>query len=1217
MEALFRSYNIQNGGAKIDYKTSSLNNMSTDDIYKLTDLYFKQKNIKYSHLHNSFDKFLDDDVRSLLEGDNNYFFEKVTKDTIYRYKFVYSNISIEPPMIDNDEVMYPNQARIRNLTYAVKLVATITQVQDIIDIATDNVVSRVIGQPEHEYPIATIPVMLRTKYCSLNLNKGVDKSECDYDPGGYFIVNGSEKVIMSLERKVNNEPLVFTKKDANTLIYTVQVNSVSTVKDTLQIVNIKMKKDNTMWIKVPIINEVSVFIVMRALGIESDQDIINYTVYDTKDVDMINLVRVSLENCKDEATNLKLLSQEDAINYLISKIRVLKKYKYSDTDKNLRHLEKRSHLMDLLKNSFLPHIEGGLIYKGFYIGYMINRLLQCKLGRIDVDDRDSFVNKRVDLPGTLLFELFKQAYKKMLNECTKFFKKRNNDDNNPQNIINQIKPNIIEQGIKSALSTGTWGKKKGVAQMLQRLSYMQMLSSLRRINSPTVDASTNKLTSPRHLHPSQVGCICYIETSEGHKVGLVKNLSLMGNVTIMMPHQLYLLKSLIKNKIIDVQDVPPNKIINYTKVFINGEWMGLTDRPRELYDFLKQKKLNCTIDPCCSIIHEIKTEVESKKLKIYCDGGRLFRPLLRVSNNEVLLNKKHIDLISLEEHDNVTKITSWNDFMKKNPGVIEYIDSDEQFSSMIAMFQSDVETMRVRKEESIESIKKFKIDSNYTIINRYDDFLYVNYTHAEIHPLMQIGTVAANIVFSNCNQAPRNIFQYSQARQAMCIYATNYRDRLDIGYILYNPQRPIVSTRAMKYINTDILPYGENAIVALATYTGFNQEDSVIINQSSIDRGFMRSTNLKKYQTTIQKNQSTSQDDMFIKPDPSKVTGMRPGSYDKLNEQGYVPEEVEVVNGDIIIGKVSPINPIGQSNKTFKDNSEVYKSHIPGVIDRVWTKIYNHEGYEMRKMRVRSERIPCIGDKVCSRSGQKGTIGLTLPCYDMPFTKDGITPDIIVNPNAIPSRMTIGQLIECLVGKVSTIMGQEADGTPFQKWDLEAVKDILEKLGYERNACEYLYNGMTGKKMSTMIFIGPTYYQRLKHMVNDKLHSRSQGPRTMLTRQAPEGRSRDGGLRFGEMERDCIISHGMARFLKERMLETADAYSCYVCQSCGLFAQRMIRRDNKPYATKKDIYHCPSCRNKNNIAKVRIPYAFKLLIQEMMSMNIAPRIRIKESKYTN
>lgn len=504
----------------IEHSDVSLSNnlIDIESTYKFIDLFFKQKNIMYSHLYNSFDKLLDEDIPTFLKSTKSTFYEKVTKDKVYKYMFKYDDIAIKPPFIDmDDEIMFPQHARIRNLTYGSKLVATITQIQEITDIATDTVTTKVIGQPEHEYPITSIPILVRSKYCSLNLKKGYDKSECEYDPGGYFIVNGSEKVVMSLERMIDNRPLVFIKKDSSSVNYTVQVNSKSHKTDLMQIINIRMKKDNTLSIRVPILNEIPVFILMRALGIESDNDIINYCVYDHNDIDMINVVRMSLENAKPEKGNTKIVNQLDALNYLTTKLRVMKRY--NETDKDIRQQEKRLHLMQLLKDNFLPHVEGGLIEKAYYLGYMINRLLQCFLGRIKTDDRDSYINKRVDLPGQLILELFKQYYKKMLNECNKFFKKRNPDDDNPLNIINQIKPNIIEQGLKTALLTGTWGKKKGVAQMLQRLSYLQMLASLRRINSPTVDASTNKLTSPRHLHSSIVGPLCFIETSEGHKVG--------------------------------------------------------------------------------------------------------------------------------------------------------------------------------------------------------------------------------------------------------------------------------------------------------------------------------------------------------------------------------------------------------------------------------------------------------------------------------------------------------------------------------------------------------------------------------------------------------------------------------------------------------------------------------------------------------------------------
>lgn len=1506
----------------------NVNNITTDGLFKLADLYFKQKNIMYSHMYNSFDKFLDEDIPNLLKNGNNIFFERIVKDKIFRYKFTFDDVAIKPPFLEvEEELMFPADARTRNMTYAVKLVATITQIQEVINVADNTVTTRMIGEPEREYPVAIIPILVRSKYCSTNLKKQYDNSECPYDPGAHFIVNGSEKVVMSQEYMIENRPMVFLKKDSSSMAYMAQVNSKSRHNDMIQVISIRMKKDNTLMLKVPIFQDVPVFIVMRALGVESDKDIINYIVYDKEDVDMLNIVHVALENSKPEGSIEKILTQEDAISYLINKMRTIKKY--NETDKTIRDLEKRRHLEQMLRDTFMPHVEGGLKHKAFYLGLMINKLIHVSLDRIPVDDRDSYINKRVDLVGSLLFKLFKQFYKKMLNDCGKFFKKRNPDDENPFPIINQIKSNIIEQGLRTALLTGAWGKSKGVAQMLQRLTYTQTLSSLRRINSPTVDASTNKLTSPRHLHSTTIGPICYIETPEGHKVGLVKNLSLVGNITVVKNSQYEIVKNYVKTIVINMQDVAPDQFHRYTRVQLNGEVIGLTDEPRKIYNHLKQLKYENKFGPYISITHDIRSEIENKDLRIFCDSGRIFHPCLRVVNNKTLLTQDMLDRISIEETDNTTKITSWSEFMIKFPGVIEFLDSDERYNSMCAMTQKQVEIMRTRMIESTKKVPQMSEDEIRHVVNRYDEFSYVKYTHCEIHPSLLLGVVVSNSPFVECNQGPRNMYQYSQARQAMGIYATDYRNRLDISYILYHPQRPIVNTRTMKYINTDILPAGENCVVAIACYTGYNQEDSNILNRSSVDRGMFRSTSYKKTVSEVKKNQSTSQDDIFIKPDRSQVTGMRSGTYDKLNEKGFAPEETVLEMGDIIIGKVSPIQPIGNSNKIYKDSSEIYKFNIPGAVDRVYTNIYNQEGYEIRKIRVRSERKPMIGDKFCfldtaevlttdgwknitqvtkndlvatitdlhvleyvhpvdtyayeyngdmynlrspfvdidvtaehelfvktrdsaeyrlmpanevsgkvvrfkkdcrnpnedvatitlpatdehsqwnvnvndmlellslflsmgtienntiifhavdhnhvlaivaaaikldqvvetkelcytvnnrqlatfwnqlnvepkdrrlpkwlwtlsqsqcfnflealvktpmcemkhgqeilvtpshnmaddlmilaihagcsamvarrddmycvvihrafnapeigahdmchetwytyhgkvwcievpshvfmvrqngknviigncSRAAQKGTTGILLSASDMPFTADGIQPDMIINANAIPSRMTVAQLHETLFAKYGAVSGQEIDGTPFCNFDSEPIKEALRKLGYRDNGCEDLYNGMTGKIMPVSIFIGPMYYQRLKHMVADKIHSRSRGPRTLLTRQPPEGRSREGGLRFGEMERDCIISHGMSRFLKERLLETADVYIAYVCDICGLFAQRFPMQNRKAYATKKDIFYCPACRNKTDISKIRIPYAFKLLLQELMSMNIAPRIRTKK-----
>jgi len=932
------------------------NSIDINDIFKFMDLYYNRTGIMYTHQYNSFNKLFDEDIKNFLEKSDNTFFEKITKDKIIKYKFEYSNIAIRPPMLPNeDELMFPSDARNRNITYNAKLIATVTQVQEITDITTDTIEKKIVGKPENEFPIAYIPVMLRSKYCALNIKKGYDKSECEYDPGGYFVIYGSEKVVIPQERMVENKPLVFLKKDSGTESYVVQVNSKSHRNNRLlQVIAIKIKKDGLMTIKVPIINEIPVVILLRALGIETDKDIIDYIVYNEKDLDMINVIRSSLDGSVNEK-GIKIQTQQEALEYLLTKMRVIKKY--SESDKVVKQQQRLLHLRTLLENNFLPHVEGGLLYKAYYIGYMINRLLKCYLGRIPPDDRDSYINKRIDLIGNLMEELISQHYRKMLNECNKYFKKRNQNDENPLNVINQIKPTIIEQGLRISLMTGAWGRKKGVAQMLQRLSFKQMISFERRIDSPGGDASTSKLTSPRHLHPSSLGFTCCltgdtlilqadntykqikdmtnddkvitynietkneevsniynwfvkqpsedyliqitmignwkikctidhpilvfiretnehkyiqaqyltvgmelvtkntilentyeliniklieqipvepvydfttespnhnfiadyivvhncVETPEHANVGLTKHLSLIGNITIISNSQFPIIKNYLADKITDIRDIKSIELKNYTKVFLNGEWLGLTDNPIALDDELRHKKLHGTFDNTISIVNDIK----NREIRVYCDSGRLFRPVIRVDNNNVLLTKELINNTSINKADN--KISDWNEFMMKNPNIIEYIDMEEQPYLMIAPNVSDVEIARTNMTDSVSKVKDIK---QGTILNRYDDMKYVRYTHCEFHPSLLIGNISTNIPFCNHNAGPRNIFSYAQSKQGMGIYTSNYRDRLDISYILYHPQKPLITTRTAKYIYTDVLTDGENCIVAIACYGG-------------------------------------------------------------------------------------------------------------------------------------------------------------------------------------------------------------------------------------------------------------------------------------------------------------------------------------------------------------------------------------------------------------
>jgi DNA-directed RNA polymerase II subunit RPB2 len=565
-----------------------------------------------------------------------------------------------------------------------------------------------------------------------------------------------------------------------------------------------------MTIRVPILNEVNVFALFRALGVQSDKDIIKMIVTDDNDTDMIDLIRITLDACKNEL-HTKIQTEEEAFDFLINKLKVIRRY--TESDKDTKVMQKKMHLKSLLHTSFIPHIEGSLMEKAYYLGYMINKLLKVFLGRAIVDDRDSYINKRVDLPGDLLFELFRQRFKIMMSDCNKFFS-RNDNDEKPLVIINQIKPNTIEQGLKASLSTGSWIRKKGVAQMLQLYTYLQKLAFLRRVDTPSGDASSSKLTGPRQLHPSSVGFLCVVETPEHAKVGVTKHLSLVGSVTIMSEDLYNVLRDLVKSNVQNILDIQIDSLREKTKVFLNGEWLGVIDEPLEFVKKLNQMKMKGDLDrQMVSII----PSYSENEVKIYCDSGRFYRPVIKVENNVIKLTKAHLNEISLNKLQKSSKITDWDEFITKFPDVIEYIDSELQPHILVAAKVEDVADMR---EKMLESIKEVKNVTNVISQNRYNNLYFEEKTHLEIHPALLLGEINTNVPFANRNPGPRNIFQYSQGRQAMGIYATNYRDRTDISYILYHPQKPILTTRTAKYVGSEILPSGENVMVAISCYSG-------------------------------------------------------------------------------------------------------------------------------------------------------------------------------------------------------------------------------------------------------------------------------------------------------------------------------------------------------------------------------------------------------------
>jgi DNA-directed RNA polymerase II subunit RPB2 len=688
---------------------------------------------------------------------------------------------------------------------------------------------------------------------------------------------------------------------------------------------------------------------------------------------------------------------------------------------------------------------------------------------------------------------------------------------------------------------------------------------------------------------------CPVETPEGAKIGIVKSLAMTSTITMQNSSQHNIIKTILNNNthIKHPYDIDPLTMNQYIKVLLNGDWVGVAnlDYSYEILNMLKKHRRDGIIDKYTSIL----LDTTNKEIRVYYDGGRLIRPLLIVKDNKVNYKKEFIDDIN-SELNSKNKSKSWKKILSKYPDIVEYEDVDSLNYLLVADEESKL-------NEAFEaSIRKVEYKDN-TMINRYGDYKWVNYTHSDFNQWTLFGSVSANIPFANHNYGTRNIIHFSQAKQSIGIYLSSYKDRMDISQILYNPQVPIVQTQGMKYNGCLDLPFGENAIVAICSYTGYNQEDSLIFNQSAIDRGFFRADTLKKESSVIEKNPSTSQDDIFTKPDRNKVVGMKQGSYEKLNDKGYVPEETEIENEDIIIGKISPMQPTGKNNKVYKDSSKIFKSNIPGVIDRVHTGVYNSEGYEMYNMRIRLERKPIIGDKFTNRHAQKGTIGIVYPQKDMPFTESGMVPDLILNPHAFPSRMSVAHFIETLAAKQGAEKGEFVDGTPFNNYDIMSLPKAMKELGYSPYGTETMYCGITGRKMDAEIFIGPSYNIRLKHMVQDKVHGRARGPKQSLTRQPLEGRSKDGGLKIGEMEKDAMVAHGMGQFTKERLMETSDIAKFYVCDDCGQFASKVID---------KEYYKCKGCQNSTRISAVVIPYACKLLFQELMAVNILPRIRTEK-----
>ena len=1226
--------------------------MDEEIIWKIIDKYFKSDpNILVSHHLDSYNDFMNNGIKQIFKEKNPIKIIKkqnpITKEFDLRCNLYLGGkngdkIYIGKPVIydeTREHYMYPNEARLRNMTYG----ATIHYDVEVEFFIKDGeiITERVITLPDKIY-LGKFPIMLNSQLCILNkLSTEVkfNMGECKNDHGGYFIIDGKEKVVVPQEKFADN--MLYIRDKVNDLYsHSAEIRTVSEdASKPIRTLSVKIVAPSASYTNKHIVVDipnvrapVPLFILMRALGIQSDKDIIKCCLLDMeKYKSYIDLFIPSIHNAG------KIFTQETALKYI------------STFTKN----KTISSTLHILSDYFLPNIgELNFISKAYFIGYMTLELLKVYTGEEKPTDRDNFKFKRVELTGSLMYDLFKEYYTLQQKHIFKtidkeyFYKETTYQGLNFISLIENnyrdiFKERIVEDGFKKGFK-GNWGaeehtKKLGLVQPLNRLSYNSFIAHLRKINLP-LDASA-KVVGPRLLHSSQWGLIDPLDTPDGGNVGLHKHLAITTKITgncsgIPVTKWLRNYANLLL-----LEECNPELLSQTTKVFVNGKWIGNINKPIEIISFMKQARRISMIP----IYTSIQYNIEKNELNIFTDSGRLCRPLFYINKDTnkisydkpVIIEKLKVNDFTWNElisgfynkedpnfsintcklYENISDLYNITDINELNEyqAIIEYIDSSEAETTLISLDEKKLYNITNELSEINSKGRKKDVKREIPINSRY--------THLEIHPSFLLGVLGNQIVFPENNPLPRDLFACGQSKQAISLYNSNYQVRIDkMGVILNYGQIPLVKSRYMKYINNEEHPYGENVVVAIGVYGGYNVEDSILFNEGSIQRGMFRTTYFTMYESYEESSKigNSKTDSKFTNIHESNVIGLKPGyDYSDLDKYGLIKENSPVDDKKVLIGKViSSIDKPG----LFIDNSEMPKKGQLGFVDKSFIT-EGEEGFRIAKIRIREERQPSIGDKFCSRCGQKGTVGLIIPEIDMPFTADGIKPDIIINPHALPSRMTIGQLIETLVGKACAIYGGFGDCTAFVNKGLKNKKlgELLTLQGFHSSGNQILYNGNTGEQLETEIYIGPNYYMRLKHMVKDKINYRAQGPRTVLTRQTVQGRANDGGLRIGEMERDGIVAHGATKFLEESLMVRGDEYYMAICNQSGTIA---IYNESKnlfmsPMAdgpiqftnltdTTADVVNITRFGREFSI--VRIPYAFKLLMQELRTMNIEMRI---------
>lgn len=996
-----------------------------------------------------------------------------------------------------------------------------------------------------EVLLCRLPCMVGSRICNLSLNPQ-EHQECPLDHGGYFIVNGNEKTVLAQERMRAN--FIFVKQ-TQSAVFTAEVRSLhgskarSTSTCYLTCARKTAQRTAALTLTLPFIERgVPLLHALKLLGCAGPEEALEH--FEAHVSEACGARRVLLQLFQGAIEGSDWTKAEAEIIETVGK----QGTKEPTPARRARYIE------HIVSNEFLPHMgidasSESKRRKRAFLMLMVAKLLRVFVGDLPADDRDDYALKRVDDTGTLMALLFRQLWRAFLKTLQSALAK-SVESVKAVNVIELLHSKKITAGFRYALSTGNWGILKqssqcGVAQNLSRQNCMAVVSHLRRINTPI--NREQKLPKPRELSLSHYGIICPIETPEGQACGLVENFAYLALVRMPVASQ-NILRYVQTLQLLHEPRSPEDYRLYPWRVFVNGALEGLHADGPELCRLLRDRRRSGALPACLTIAYQASERI----VLLDSDAGCVLRPLIRRDRLRDLRR-----LVALHPPPLL-----WLEIFSS--GCVDLVDKNE--------------------ERSLDPGE-----------------------HLEIHPSMMLGACACQIPFLNHNQAPRNIYEAAMSKQAVGVSALNQEKRMDtLAHTLVYPQVPLVQTLPQTTQLSDYAPAGANVICAILSFTGFNQEDSIIVNKGSLDRGLFRSIVYKSFKD--EEKMSAGSMERFGRL-PANVADKKHANYETVQEDGLPAVGSVLDNLDVVASKFIYVKAGEDSKKKTQalDRSSFARTSEPMRVDRI-VIAQTKDGLELVRVRAYAVRTPEVGDKFSSHHGQKGVVGLVLPEVDVPFASDGLRCDLIINPHALPSRMTIAHCLEMLLGKACCLEGQLGDGTPFSGLAADDIGPLLRKHGFEGKGNETLFNGVTGEALPSKIFIGPIHYQRLRHCVADKMHARSHGPTQFLTRQPVEGRSRCGAMRVGEQERDCFIAHGSTSILLDRLLHCSDSFRCLVCRKCGLIAE------GRKNGSSAGARYCRSCKltGPENVTEVCMPYAFRLFMGEVQALGIALRLRCED-----